>query len=62
MGGGGGAALPGSCAHGRLPPLLAMAIHTGLRRGELLGLRWKYIDFAASTLRVVQTIPATADQ
>jgi integrase len=39
-------------------PLWPLALHTGLRRGELLGLRWKDIDFQAGTLRVVQTIPA----
>jgi integrase len=39
-------------------PFWALALHTGLRRGELLGLRWKDIDFAAGTARVVQTILA----
>jgi len=39
-------------------PFWPLALHTGLRRGELLGLRWKDIDFATGTLRVVQTIPA----
>jgi integrase len=35
--------------------LWAIALHTGMRRGELLGLRWKDIDFEASNLRVLQT-------
>ncbi len=38
-------------------PFWPLALHTGLRRGELLGLRWKDIDFKAGTLRVVQAIP-----
>jgi integrase len=35
--------------------LWAIALHTGMRRGELLGLRWKDIDFEARSLRVLQT-------
>ena len=36
-------------------PVLLTA-YTGLRRGEVLGLRWQDIDFSKGTLRVVQTI------
>ena len=32
--------------------LLATAIFTGLRSGELLGLRWSDIDFAAGVVHV----------
>jgi integrase len=35
-----------------LRPLLVTALHTGLRKGELLALTWKDIDFAANILRV----------
>ena len=37
-----------------MPSLLAA--HTGLRRGEVLGLRWKDIDFTKATLQVVQQV------
>ena len=35
-----------------LRPLLLAAIHTGMRRGELLSLRWRDVDFSEGTLRV----------
>ena len=34
----------------RLGPLFAVAIYTGLRQGELLGLRWPDLDLDAGTL------------
>jgi integrase len=37
-------------------PLWLLAITTGMRRGELLGLRWQDIDLARGTAEVVQTI------
>lgn len=36
--------------------LLATAIMTGLRRGELLGLRWQDVDFASGKIHVRQTL------
>lgn len=36
----------------RLEPLLTVAVVTGLRQGELLGLRWSDVDLAAGTLTV----------
>jgi integrase len=36
----------------RFEPLYMLAISTGLRRGELLGLRWKDVDLERGTLRV----------
>ena len=35
-------------------PLFFLAVFTGLRVGELLGLKWEDIDFRASTLRLVR--------
>jgi integrase len=42
--------------------LLFVAVRTGLRRGELLGLRWKDIDFRARTLSVKQTLAYTPEK
>src|SRR5215212_5483682 len=35
----------------RLEALYVLAIHTGMRRGELLGLKWGDVDLEGSTLR-----------
>lgn len=37
-------------------PLIHLAIYTGLRRSELLGLRWKDVDLDMATLSVVQVM------
>ncbi len=42
-----------------LPILLAVT--TGLRRGEVLALRWKHIDLDRSTLSVVESLEETKD-
>jgi integrase len=41
-------------ADDRLAALWTVALHTGLRRGELAGLRWKDVDLDAETLTVAQ--------
>src|SRR5262245_46888410 len=33
-------------------PLVAVALHTGLRRSEQFGLRWEHVDFATGILTV----------
>jgi integrase len=40
----------------RLYALVHLALLTGMRRGELLGLRWADIDFDAGTLTIGQTL------
>src|SRR5215203_428241 len=40
----------------RLQALIVIAILSGLRAGELLGLRWKDVDFEAGILRVRQQL------
>ena len=40
----------------RLEALCAVAIHTGLRRGELLGLKWTDADLEAGTLAVRRSL------
>lgn len=40
----------------RMGPLYAVAIYTGLRQGELLGLRWPDLDLDAGTLSVRQAV------
>lgn len=37
-------------------PIFHPAVYTGLRRSELLGLRWKHIDLDLASLSVVQTL------
>jgi integrase len=45
----------------RLEALYVLAIHCGLRQGELLGLRWEDIDLEARTLQVRRTLTAAKD-
>ena len=40
----------------RLEALYVVALHTGLRRGELLALRWNDVDFEKGTLRVDESL------
>src|SRR5215207_10213280 len=40
----------------RLEALYVVAVHTGLRRGELLALRWNDVDFEKGTLRVDESL------
>jgi integrase len=40
----------------RLEVLLTVAVVTGMRRGELLALRWSNIDFERNTLLVLHTV------
>jgi integrase len=46
--------LVGSAADQTYGPLWLMAAGSGLRRGELLGLRWRDIDLAAGVVRVAR--------
>ncbi|WP_099510187.1 tyrosine-type recombinase/integrase [Microvirga ossetica] len=38
-----------------LHPLITLAIETGMRRGELLSIRWKDVDMTAPTIRILKT-------
>ena len=40
----------------RLEALYILAVHTGLRQGELLGLKWEDVDIEAETLHVRRTL------
>ena len=40
----------------RLEALYVLAVHTGMRRGELLALRWEDVDLDAATVRVRRTL------
>jgi integrase len=40
-------------------PIAALAIATGMRRGELLALRWKNVNFDASEVRVEHSLEQT---
>jgi integrase len=46
----------------RLEALYRLALSLGLRRGEVLGLRWADIDFETTTLRVTGTLQRVAGE
>jgi len=35
--------------------MVLLAVLSGLRRGEILGLRWKYVDFTEDSIRVAES-------
>ena len=45
----------------RLEALYVLAVHRGLRQGELLGLKWEDVDLGAGTLQVRRTLSLTKD-
>lgn len=52
-------ALLEAAAEDRLEALYVLAVTTGMREGELLGLRWKDVDLDAATLQVRATMQRT---
>lgn len=50
----------GAVAGDRLEALWTVALHTGMRRGELAGLRWKDVDLNGSSLTVAQQRTASS--
>lgn len=51
-----------TAAHGdRLEALYVMAVTTGMREGELLGVRWKDVDLDRASVQVRGTMQATKD-
>lgn len=46
----------------RLAPAFVLAAHTGMRRGEVLGLRWSDVDLANGRISVRQAVIAVAYQ
>ena len=44
---------------GRLESLYVLAVHTGMRRGELLGLKWEDVDLDGQIIRVRRTLTRT---
>lgn len=47
------AALTGLRFH--IKPLVTVAIHTGMRKGELLNLRWEHVDFVRGIIHITNT-------
>lgn len=45
----------------RLEALYILALHTGLRQGELLGLRWDGVEFGTGKLRVIRQLQRMRD-
>jgi integrase len=50
-----------ACQGERLEALFVLAVHTGMRQGELLGLHWEDVDLQAGALRVRMTLAQTND-
>ncbi len=49
-----------TATHGhRLSALFELALRTGLRKGELLGLRWEDLDLAGGTARIRRILQRT---
>ncbi len=46
----------------RLEALFILALTTGMRRGELLGLKWQDINFAAGTLQIRRILTRSPDK
>lgn len=38
--------------------LITLALTTGMRRAELLGLEWRHVDLSTGTIQITQSIPA----
>src|SRR5215469_45511 len=38
-----------------LHAIVTLALHTGMRRGEILGLTWERVDFARGVIRLEET-------
>lgn len=45
----------------RLAALYVLATHTGAREGELLALRWRYVDLQTGTVQIAATLQRTRD-
>jgi len=45
----------------RLEALYVLAVHTGMRRGELLGLKWSDVDLEGGTVSVRRTLTRTSN-
>ena len=50
-----------SISHTRLYIIVLLAVTTGMRRGEILGLRWRNVDLSVGRLSVVQVLEQTKD-
>ena len=53
------AALIGAAESSRIGAPVLLAATTGMRRGEILGLRWSDVDFERRTISVAQTLEET---
>jgi integrase len=54
------AALLAAARRNRMFPIIFLALATGLRRGEILGLRWSDVDMSRHVLTVAQSLEQTS--
>ena len=55
-------ALPSAAGGDRLEVLYVLAIHTGLRQGELLGFKLEDVDLEEGTLQVRRTLTTAKER
>ena len=51
--------LPSKLAGRPIRPRAVTAVYTGMRRGELLAVRWRYVDLDAKVIKVTERNPGT---
>lgn len=51
-----------ACDELRWKAAFSLAIHTGMRRGEILALKWEAVNFEEQTIKIVESLAYTKEQ